>query len=184
MSLNDIIFFGVGILILFFGFIVFIGAPYVPSRNKDLKQAFEKLYKLSSSDLLVDLGSGDGKVLKLASEFGASSLGYELNPILLLLSKFNLRNIKHTKIEWKNCWTKVPNQTTIIYAFVVSRDVPKLENVIIKSLAERKKPIYVMTYGTGLRKEFSKPISTIGAHNLYKLEPLHNVQHKYNKNYV
>jgi len=181
MSLNEIIFWGVGLLILFFGVIVFIGAPYVPSRKKDLKQAFEKLYKLNSSDMLVDLGSGDGKVLKLASQFGASSLGYELNPILLLISKFNLRNVQSAKVEWKNCWTKVPIKTTIIYAFVVTRDVPKLENVIIKSLAGRTKPIYVMTYGSGLRKEFSKPVSTIGAHNLYKLEPLHNGQHKYNK---
>ena len=51
-----------------------IGAPYVPSEQKDLERAFTKLYKISKKDYLVDLGAGDGIVLKAAASHGAKAI--------------------------------------------------------------------------------------------------------------
>ena len=75
------------VLVLVFGGTALTGAPFVPSRRKELEIIFKKLYRLSKNDLLVDLGSGDGKVLKAASDFGARALGIELNQFLVLFSK-------------------------------------------------------------------------------------------------
>jgi hypothetical protein len=62
-------------IFLFFGLVVFLGAPYVPSHRKDVKKAFEH-FDINNSDLLVDAGSGDGLVLRIASSFGAKAVGY------------------------------------------------------------------------------------------------------------
>ncbi len=111
-------------LIVFLGFTAFTGAPYVPSMKKELRQAFKKLYPLKKKDFLVDLGSGDGVVLKIASEFGASGLGVELNPLLALISKIRLR--KHPNLSIKNgnlFKLDFPKETTVVYIFGDSRDI-------------------------------------------------------------
>ena len=57
------------------------GAPYVPSRRQDIDRAFTELYHISKEDHLVDLGSGDGVVLRQAAKKGASASGFEINPV-------------------------------------------------------------------------------------------------------
>ena len=84
------------IVVLLFGFVVFRGAPYVPSKRRDIKRAFEELYPLDDSDTLVDIGSGDGVVLRMAAKRGAHAVGYELNPILVLVSRWLSR--KYTTV--------------------------------------------------------------------------------------
>ena len=53
-----------GVILAVFLLTVFFGAPYVPTHKKELIKLFEKL-KLSKNDILADIGSGDGVVLKL-----------------------------------------------------------------------------------------------------------------------
>ena len=87
------------VLVLVFGGTALTGAPFVPSRRKELDIIFKKLYKLNKNDLLVDLGSGDGKVLKAASDFGARALGIELNPFLVLFSKVRFIGNPRVKVR-------------------------------------------------------------------------------------
>ena len=49
------------------------GAPYVPTLKKNLNAAFKKLYPMKKTDLLIDLGAGDGVVLKAAASTGVPS---------------------------------------------------------------------------------------------------------------
>ena len=68
-----------------------VGAPYVPSKREQVKQAFSELYKVSKKDFLIDLGSGDGVVLEMAREKGARVLGVELNPVMVLYARVRRR---------------------------------------------------------------------------------------------
>ena len=52
------------IIILTFGVVVFHGSPYVPSHVSHVRQSLTELYNLSDKDVLVDIGSGDGLVLR------------------------------------------------------------------------------------------------------------------------
>ena len=81
------IFAAIAAVVLLFGFVAFTGAPYVPSRRRDLQKAFDELYRLKKTDVLVDIGSGDGIVLREASRRGARAIGYELQPLLVLISR-------------------------------------------------------------------------------------------------
>ncbi|MCA9397985.1 hypothetical protein KC573_04080 [candidate division WWE3 bacterium] len=54
------------------------GAYYVPTKNTVLMNIFEKLQPTKDS-VLIDLGSGDGKILRFAAkEYGVTAIGYEV----------------------------------------------------------------------------------------------------------
>ena len=70
-------------IVILVGFSAFTGAPYVPSHRRDVARAFRELYSLDANDVLVDIGSGDGVVLRQASQRGARAVGYEIHPLLV-----------------------------------------------------------------------------------------------------
>lgn len=77
-------------LIAFFFFIsVFTGAPYVPTTMKNVKLML-KLAKIKHGDKVVDLGSGDGRLIIEAAKKGAFAYGIEINPGLVLYSYFKI----------------------------------------------------------------------------------------------
>lgn len=138
----------VAVILLLFGFVVFRGAPYVPSRRRDLVRAFEELYPLSASDMLVDIGSGDGIVLRVASARGARATGYELNPILVLVSRFLSRNDDKIEVRLADFWNvSLPEQTTIVYTFGESRDIKKMYKKVEAESNRLQKPLFFMSFG-------------------------------------
>lgn len=137
-----------GLIVLSFGFVAFFGAPYVPTRKKQVDQAFDELYKLTKKDVLVDVGSGDGKLLRAASARGAKAIGYELNPLLAALTKSLSKNDPKVTVYCKNFWRqKLPKEVTVVYAFLESRDIAKMERYLKKQAEGRKKPLYFISYG-------------------------------------
>lgn len=158
---------------LAFGFVVFWGAPYVPSKKKDLGEALDHLYPLGKKDVLIDIGSGDGVVLRAAAKRGAKAIGYELNPLLVVIARWLCRNHQGISVEVANFWhVSLPAETTIIYAFVVSRDSKKLVRKINEEAARLGRPLILMSYGCELPGK--TPIKTLGAHALYEFTPLHS----------
>lgn len=157
----------VGLLLILF-FTVFTGAPYLPSKKTDLRQAFSKLYPLSEADTLVDLGSGDGIVLREARRFGATAIGYEIGPIYVLASRLLARGDSQQRVLMKNYWTAdFPEQTTVLYAFSDSRDIKKLYKLCQEQARKLRKPLFLISYGIAVPD--IQPENTQGAHYLYKL---------------
>ena len=148
---------------------VLFGAPYVPSRNAELQKAFKNLYPLSKKDLLIDLGSGDGKVLKVASEFGARSVGVELNPILVFISKLRLRKNKKATVVCRDYFHyDFPAETSVVYVFSEDRDMPKMVRYIEKQAKKIGHPIYLISHAfevSGYKAE-----KTYRAYYLYKIK--------------
>ena len=157
------------ILVLILGFTTFFGAPYVPSFKSELIKAFTKLYKLSSKDLLIDLGAGDGVVQKTASQYGAKSIGIELNPILALIAKFRLRKIEDAKIITKNFYNyEFPDETTVVYVFGDSRDIEKIKKKIEAESKRLKKDLYVISNGFEFHGYTAE--KQVGSYHLYKIK--------------
>ncbi|XP_059477657.1 ATP synthase subunit C lysine N-methyltransferase [Neocloeon triangulifer] len=66
--------------------------PYVPATSQQVENVREALrrawpHKPPCGRRLVDLGSGDGRVVELGSRLGIPSVGVELNPWLVAYSK-------------------------------------------------------------------------------------------------
>ncbi len=81
----SIIFIVISILVICFGFVLLYGAPYVPTLKKQVEDALD-LADVKPGECLVELGSGDGRVLIAAAKRGCSCIGYELNPIMFVIS--------------------------------------------------------------------------------------------------
>ena len=162
----------IGVTILF-SVVVLRGAPYLPSHKRDLKRAFTELYPIGAEDVLVDIGSGDGVVLRLAASHEAKAIGYEINPILVLVS--SLLSIKSPSIQtkWRDFWqTSLPAEVTVVYVFGESRDIKKMAEYVKNESVRLQKSIWLISYAfevPGMKYE-----RAIGAHFLYKFKALHS----------
>ena len=158
-------------VVLLLGFSVFFGAPYVPSRRRDFTRMFDELYALSATDVVIDVGSGDGIILREVSRRGARAIGYEISPLLAAISKWLSRKDTKVTVLMANFWlTKFPQDTTLIYAFSVERDVRKLSTKIQTEANRLNKMLTLVCYGSPLKdvvvlREFE-------AYHLYQFYPL------------
>jgi hypothetical protein len=158
-------------VIVIFGFVVFRGAPYVPSRKKELTVAFDELYPLSENDVLIDIGSGDGIVLREAAKRQARAIGYELNPVLVAISRFLSRHQPLIQTYLADFWfVSLPPETTVVYVFGESRDITKMAKKVADEVQRLKKPLAFISYGFAVPS--LTPVNKIGAYYLYQLSPL------------
>lgn len=161
-----------GFVVMLFGFVVFFGAPYVPSKRRELERVFRDMYELHPSDLLVDIGSGDGIVLRAAARRGARAVGYELNPGLVLIARLLSRRYKGVKVLMRNMWgVHFPPETTVVYVFAVSRDIEKVARKVQQEATRLGKPLAVISYGCYI--PHMTALTSLGAHHLYTFTPLH-----------
>jgi SAM-dependent methyltransferase len=133
----------ISILVLVFSYVIFFGAPYLPTLKKQSDDAFE-LLNLKPGPMLLDLGSGDGRVLRAAAQRGIKGIGYELNPLLVLYSRIScFRYRKLVTFQCRNYWKVTLPPCDAIFVFLLNRLMPKLD---AKIEAEVKKPVKLVSY--------------------------------------
>ncbi len=160
----------IAVVVLMFGFVVIFGAPYVPSKRREVQRAFESLYPLSSNDLLVDIGSGDGVVLREAAKHGARAVGYEINPLLVLISRIASGRYKGIQVKLADLFrSKFPDETTVVYMFSESRDIKRMFAKIEHEATRLKRPLTVISYGFQYTQY--EPKGELGAHFMYIVDP-------------
>jgi ribosomal protein L11 methylase PrmA len=124
----------------FFFFLVlsfYTGAPFVPSQSKSAKRMME-LAHITKGTRVIDLGSGDGKLLFLAASHGAMAKGFEINPFLVLFTNIKaLLSPYRTQVRavWKNLWSAHLSDADVILLYLIPWKMDKLER---KILAEAK----------------------------------------------
>lgn len=124
----------IGVLVISFGFVVFVGPPYLPTLDKQVRTAL-KLLDLKPGQTLLELGCGDGKVLLAAARQGLQVTGIELNPLLAALCWLRtIRYRKQVRVVWGNYWDTRhwPVATDGIFGFVLPKYMPKLDTIIIQ----------------------------------------------------
>lgn len=162
----------IGGLAVLIGISAFFGAPYVPSLRKDVRRMFDELVPVSKGDVVLDIGSGDGVVLREASKRGAKAVGFEIHPLFVLISKIASLGDRRVDVRWTNGWTTpFPNEVTLIYMFGVGRDGSKLVNVVQREANRLGRPLTLVCYGNALPEK--TPHQAFEAYYLYTFEPLH-----------
>ncbi|MEM5820067.1 MAG: SAM-dependent methyltransferase [Candidatus Aenigmatarchaeota archaeon] len=137
MNLIDIVY----ILIIVYLFKILIDlirgqAIYFPLPKNTIRKML-KLAKVNRKDVLYDLGSGDGRVLRIAvKEFKIKkAIGIEKSLILFLISKIlNKISKLEDKIEvkWKDFFKEDLSKATVITLYLNFGVMKKLEEKIIK----------------------------------------------------
>lgn len=111
-------------------------AIYFPLPKNTIRKML-KLAKVNRKDVLYDLGSGDGRVLRIAvKEFKIKkAIGIEKSLILFLISKIlNKISKLEDKIEvkWKDFFKEDLSKATVITLYLNFGVMKKLEEKIIK----------------------------------------------------
>ena len=154
--------------ILFFVFFLLpflFGAPFQPT-NEDKLRKMIKLANIKKGDKAVDLGSGDGRIVIALAKAGAEAHGYEINPFLVLFSKYKIKKEgldKKAFIHWKSFWSINFRDYNVVTLFQFGTIMNKLE---IKLKKELKSKSRVVSYYWEFPKW--KPSKHIGNVWLYK----------------
>jgi ribosomal protein L11 methylase PrmA len=136
------------LLVIFLGFILFPiflqfytrvlhpGAVYFPTTPAAVSQML-KLGQVNSKDTLIDLGSGDGRILIAAACLGAKAVGYEINPFLVWKSRRLIRQArleKLAKVYWKSFWQADFSQSTIVTVYLFPSLMKRLQQLLEKKV--------------------------------------------------
>lgn len=112
------------------------GAIYYPSKDKVVDQML-KLAKVTKKDTVIDIGSGDGRILIAAAKLGAKAIGYEINPLLVKKSRQLIKEAGLEKLAIvysKSFWKADLNKATVITIYLFSEFMNRLQKSIEKKI--------------------------------------------------
>jgi 16S rRNA A1518/A1519 N6-dimethyltransferase RsmA/KsgA/DIM1 with predicted DNA glycosylase/AP lyase activity len=131
------------LLALGFGAGVAFGAPFLPVLRRNVDSALD-LADLRAGETLLDLGSGDGRMLRAAAKRGAFAIGYEINPWLYiwsLIACWPWR--KQITVHWRNFWVSEWPRAEVIFVFLITHHMARLERELELRL---KQPTRVVSF--------------------------------------
>ena len=139
----------------------FKGAPYVPTKMKVLEQILIPA-KLNKNSFLMELGSGDGRMLIFASKrFGVRGLGVDINPLLVFWSNIWAKQDKVEKrisFRVKNIFNTDLSPADCVYIFLMPELIEKLTEKMEKEL---KKNTMVIAHGFPVKRWKKKLVHTL-----------------------
>lgn len=128
----------IGFIILL-GVIYFIGRPivqgalYFPTSPRGVREIIY-LADVCAGQKIVDIGSGDGRVLIATAKLGAVAVGYEINPWLVWRSRRAIMQAgvaNRVTVHWESFWRANLSEfdTVIVYGipYIMHRLKKKLE---------------------------------------------------------
>ena len=111
------------------------GAPFVPTSRKKVKKMIE-LATLTTQDTLLDLGSGDGRIVFASAPYVREAIGVEINPVLCYGAKlygwiFRKKNVTFLA---KNFWHISLHDIDVLMMFCIVSEMPKVQEKIIQEM--------------------------------------------------
>jgi len=118
------------VLLLSVGVIAFFGPAYVPTLRLHREVALD-LLDLQPGQTLLDLGSGDGRILIAAAERGWKAVGIELSPLLYIISRVRTWPYrKQVRIIWGNYFLTQWPPADGIFSFMIQYQMKRLDQHI------------------------------------------------------
>ncbi|NQV89896.1 50S ribosomal protein L11 methyltransferase [Candidatus Uhrbacteria bacterium] len=114
------------------------GAPYVPTHPEILKRMLA-LAQITSNDVVVDLGSGDGRLVIAAARAGArQSIGYEIHPGLVRFSNWKIKQsgLENSAIvKNESMWKADLSQTNLVFLYQIPYAMGRIKRLLERDLA-------------------------------------------------
>ncbi len=110
------------------------GAPFVPSTSATAKSMIA-LAKIKSGTHVIDLGSGDGRLLFRAAKLGATAHGVEINPYLVLYTKIRARLLglqSRVSVRCGDFWGENLKKADVIFIYLLPWKMDRLADKIQK----------------------------------------------------
>ena len=126
------------LFILFLTLAFVTGAPFVRS-NKKATDAMIRLARIKPGMKVYDLGSGDATLLFRAATLGATAVGLEINPFLVLWSQLKILLSPYRRkltVRWQNFWRADLRDADVVFVYLLPWRMQALE----KRLKSQCKP--------------------------------------------
>jgi SAM-dependent methyltransferase len=111
--------------------------PYVPSTEQAV-EAMLKLAEVKKSDILYDLGCGDGRIVVGAAKlFGAHAVGIDINPVRIKEARENARQAgveNLVRFEENDLFEADIHEATVVTLFLLPNINLKLRPKLLKEL--------------------------------------------------
>ena len=112
------------------------GALYVSTSRAKIA-AFINAVPMRAGQTLVDLGCGDGRVLREAQKrYGVHTIGYEINPMAYLKARIFSFGQNKIKIKRENFWEADLSDADVVFCYLY----PDVMNKLAAKLAAGLKP--------------------------------------------
>ncbi|HUA13629.1 MAG TPA: hypothetical protein VL989_03960 [Candidatus Sulfotelmatobacter sp.] len=155
----------IALIIACFCGVLFFGAPYLPTLKKQIETMLE-LAEIKPNQRAIELGCGDGRVVAAFANRQIYVTGYELNPILYLIAKVRCFKYRpYATIKFGDYWRADWPETDIIYTFLLSRYMAKLDK---KCIQYSYKPIKLISFAFKIPNK--KPAKSKNGLYLYKYD--------------
>lgn len=118
------------------------GAPWVPVRAYDVEQLLDDA-KVGKGTSYLELGCGDGRLVRAAAQRGASAVGYELNPVLFVVAWLRCLGLPKATIHFGDLWKVNLSKADVVMAFLVPRTMLRLG---VKAATEMKPSALLISY--------------------------------------
>jgi SAM-dependent methyltransferase len=122
--------------VLAFGWTVHVtrGALYVSTSSVRI-EAFLEAVPLKPDELLLDLGCGDGRVLRAAHRrYGVRATGFEVNPLAYSIACLLSMRFPGIKIRWGNFWSRDLRDADVIFCYLFPDVMERLASKLEKEL--------------------------------------------------
>lgn len=112
------------------------GAPYVPSSDAKIA-SMVALAGVRPGERVADFGSGDGRVVMAFARAGAEAHGFEINPILVWLSRRKIQAAglaDRAQIHYQSFWRADAGEFDVVAVFGISHIMRGLEQKLAREL--------------------------------------------------
>lgn len=154
---------------LFFEVYVHLQGPFYAPATSDRIKDILKISRLKPRDKVVDLGSGDGRVLIACAKKGVLCTGFEIDPILVWRSRKNITRAgmeKQIKIIPKSFWSADISKFDVIIVYGITHIMERLEKKLQKEAKKNARIISIYFQFPHLKK-----IDQRGDIHLYSMHP-------------
>jgi hypothetical protein len=139
----------VGIFFVASAYSVLFGAPFVPM-DRERVSAMLSLADVKAGDRLVDLGSGDGRVVIAAAKAGARAEGWEVNPYLWLYSAWKIRSLglqDRARVNLGSYWPVTFDDADVVTLFLITSQMPRMQRKLQTELRPGSRVVsYVFSF--------------------------------------
>ncbi|MCR4263643.1 MAG: methyltransferase domain-containing protein [Candidatus Roizmanbacteria bacterium] len=112
------------------------GAIYVPSSDTKMK-IMMKYAAVKPGDRVIDLGSGDGRLVIAAAQKGAHAVGVELHAEMINVSRKKIQKLHLedvAEIRKENMWKTDVSDYDVVFVYGVTYIMNRLEKKLLKEL--------------------------------------------------
>ena len=144
-----------------------MGSPFVKTKSRTLDRVFKEA-NLKPNQLIIDLGCGDGKIVRTAAKhYKLRGIGVDINPLLIYRAKImaKLEHLSSVTFYRQNIFDADISEADVVYLFLLPRFLVKLR---AKLKNETKKDVLIISHGFQIedwskymiKKIEGKPFST------------------------